>query len=174
MSERVSEAFSIGPNHSRYVFLFITWNDYLNDVVQEFDRQYDAFGYDLGIDGVAVQPYPRSMAEVAETVIAKPWPNEIAERLKSDQDPILLVFDRDWKMFDPLVVCGQQSLAVFCVGVFLSFVGHFALLLSSGSLLSQIFVSVSGIAIMTIVAYYISWSKRQDKPLPKAAPAKAS
>jgi hypothetical protein len=28
---------------------------------------------------------------------------------------------------------------------------------------------------MTVVAYYISWSKRQDKPLPKAAaPAKAS
>jgi hypothetical protein len=41
-------------------------------------------------------------------------------------------------------------------------------------LLAQIFVSVSGIAIMTLVAYYISWSKRQDKPLPKpmaAAPA---
>jgi hypothetical protein len=31
---------------------------------------------------------------------------------------------------------------------------------------------VTGIAIMTIVAYYISWSKRQDKPL-KVAPAKA-
>ncbi len=30
-----------------------------------------------------------------------------------------------WKVFDPLVVCGQQSLAVFCVGVFLSFVAHF-------------------------------------------------
>jgi hypothetical protein len=34
---------------------------------------------------------------------------------------------------------------------------------------------VTGIAIMTIVAYYISWSKRQDKPLkppaPKATPA---
>jgi len=26
---------------------------------------------------------------------------------------------------------------------------------------------------MTTVAYYISWSKRQDKPLPKAAAAKA-
>lgn len=73
----------------------------------------------------------------------------------------------EWKVFDPLVVCGQQSLAVFCVGVFLSFVGHFELSLSSGSLFAQIFVSVSGIAIMTIVAYYISWSKRQDKPLPK-------
>jgi hypothetical protein len=77
----------------------------------------------------------------------------------------------EWKVFDPLVVCGQQSLAVFCVGVFLSFVGHFALTLSSGSLFVQILVSVTGIALMTIVAYYISWSKRQDKPLPKAPPA---
>ncbi|MDE2602596.1 MAG: OpgC domain-containing protein [Bradyrhizobium sp.] len=76
-----------------------------------------------------------------------------------------------WKMFDPVIVCGQQSLAVFCVGVFLSFVGHFALMLSSGSLFAQILVSIAGIAMMTVVAYYISWSKRQDKP-PKPAPPK--
>jgi hypothetical protein len=80
----------------------------------------------------------------------------------------------EWKVFDPIVVCGQQSLAVFCVGIFLSFVGHFELMMSSGSLFAQIFVSVTGIAIMTIVAYYISWSKRQDKPLPKAPAAKAA
>jgi len=79
----------------------------------------------------------------------------------------------EWKIFDPLVVCGQQSLAVFCVGVFLSFVGHFELSMSSGSLFAQIFVSVTGIAIMTIVAYYISWSKRQDKPLKPPAPKAA-
>ena len=82
----------------------------------------------------------------------------------------------EWKIFDPVIVCGQQSLAVFCVGVFLSFVGHFELSMSSGSLLAQSFVSVAGIAIMTTVAYYISWSKKQDKPLkpppkPAAAPA---
>jgi hypothetical protein len=81
----------------------------------------------------------------------------------------------EWKVFDPAIVCGQQSLAVFCVGVFLSFVAHFTLLMSSGSLLAQILVSIAGIAIMTTVAYYISWSKRQDKPAsktpPKAAPA---
>ncbi|MCK1654023.1 OpgC domain-containing protein [Bradyrhizobium sp. 149] len=83
----------------------------------------------------------------------------------------------EWRGFDPIIVCGQQSLAVFCVGVFLSFVGHFELSMSSGSLFAQIFVSVAGIAIMTTVAYYISWSKRQDKPLkpppPKPAAAKA-
>ncbi|MCA6107844.1 OpgC domain-containing protein [Bradyrhizobium cenepequi] len=83
----------------------------------------------------------------------------------------------EWRVFDPLIVCGQQSLAVFCVGVFLSFVGHFELSMSSGSLFAQIFVSITGIAIMAIVAYYISWSKRQDKPLPKTptpTPAKAT
>ena len=63
---------------------------------------------------------------------------------------------------------------MFCVGVFLSFVGHFELSMSSGSLFAQIFVSVTGIAIMTIVAYYISWSKRQDKPVAKPVPKPAA
>jgi len=79
----------------------------------------------------------------------------------------------EWKVWDPVIVCGQQSLAVFCVGVFLSFVAHFLLSLSSGSLMVQVLVSVAGIAIMTLVAYYISWSKRQDKPV-KAAPKAAA
>src|ERR1700682_4915463 len=65
-------------------------------------------------------------------------------------------------IFKLLIVCGQQSLSIFCAGVFLSFAGHFFLLMSSGSLADQIFVSVSGIAIMILVASYISWSKRQD------------
>lgn len=64
----------------------------------------------------------------------------------------------------PIITCGQQSLGVFCAGVFLSFIGHFTLTISSGSLPTQIFVSASGIAVMTLVAYYISWSKQQDDP----------
>ena len=67
-----------------------------------------------------------------------------------------------WPAFDPAIKCGEQSLAVFCVGVFLSFIGHFALIISSGSVIMQILVSISGIAAMTVVAYYISWSKQQD------------
>jgi hypothetical protein len=71
----------------------------------------------------------------------------------------------DWKIFKPVIKCGQQSLAVFCVGVFLSFAGHFILIISSVSLLMQVLVSVAGMAIMTLVAYTISWSKEQDKLL---------
>ena len=69
-----------------------------------------------------------------------------------------------WPVFQPLVKCGQQSVAVFCFGVFLSFFGHFALMTSSGSLMVQIFLSLSGIAIMTLLAYYLSWSRQQDGP----------
>jgi hypothetical protein len=80
----------------------------------------------------------------------------------------------EWRVFRPLIKCGQQSLAVFCVGVFLSFVGHFELMMSSGTLMAQVFVSVTGIVLMTLVAYYISWSKKQDKPPRKLLPAETS
>jgi hypothetical protein len=69
----------------------------------------------------------------------------------------------EWQIFQPIIKCGEQSLAVFCVGVFLSFVGHFVLTTGSGSLLAQIFVSATGVAVMTLVAYYISWSKQLDE-----------
>jgi hypothetical protein len=36
----------------------------------------------------------------------------------------------EWRIFKPVIKCGQQSLAVFCVGVFLSFAGHFILIIS--------------------------------------------
>ncbi|HEX2653690.1 MAG TPA: OpgC domain-containing protein, partial [Xanthobacteraceae bacterium] len=52
--------------------------------------------------------------------------------------------------------------AVFCAGVFLSFAGHLVLITSPDSLAMQILVSSAGILIMTGVAYYVSWSKRQD------------
>lgn len=65
----------------------------------------------------------------------------------------------------PLIVCGEQSLTVFCAGVFLSFAGHFILVTGSGSPIQQILVSLAGLALMTLVASYVSWSKRQDRQL---------
>jgi hypothetical protein len=71
----------------------------------------------------------------------------------------------DWPIFKPVITCGQQSLATFCVGVFLSFAAHLILITSSDTILMQVFVSAAGIAVMTLVAYAISWSKEQDLSL---------
>jgi len=68
-----------------------------------------------------------------------------------------------WQALQPAIKCGQEWLAVFCAGVFLSFAGHLVLITSPDSLAMQILVSSAGILIMTGVAYYVSWSKQQDQ-----------
>ncbi len=59
----------------------------------------------------------------------------------------------------PAIICGERSLEVFCVGIFLSFVGCFLIELVSDSVAFQLLVSLSGIALMTAVAYYRTWTK---------------
>jgi hypothetical protein len=59
----------------------------------------------------------------------------------------------------PAILCGQQSLDVFCFGIVLSFAAYFVLVQVSDAVWMQIIVSVSGIALMTALAYYRSWSK---------------
>jgi hypothetical protein len=118
----------------------------------EFGRMFPAWLVDAfnPNDKINLAPYRALHVVVAAFVVtrfvSKDWPG------------------LEWRIFRPLIVCGEQSIAVFCLGVFLSFVGHFVLMLSSGSLLAQLLVSASGIAIMTLVAYYLSWSRQQDDP----------
>lgn len=69
-----------------------------------------------------------------------------------------------WKALQMVIKCGEEWLAVFCVGVFLSFAGHLILITGANLVVMQIGVSLAGFAAMTAVAYYISWSKRQDEP----------
>lgn len=59
----------------------------------------------------------------------------------------------------PALICGKRSLEVFCVGIFLSFVGHFLIELVSDSIAFHVVVSLSGVALMTAVAYYLTWTK---------------
>jgi hypothetical protein len=63
----------------------------------------------------------------------------------------------------PAIICGQHSLETFCLGVFLSFAGHFIFTEISDRLPMQIFVSVAGIAIMVGTAWLLSWYKRVER-----------
>jgi hypothetical protein len=74
---------------------------------------------------------------------------------------------RDWPLLNswwawPLVVCGQHSLEIFCLGVFLSFAAHFAMVEISGSFWMQLVVSVLGIVIMVAAAAMLRWYKRAE------------
>jgi hypothetical protein len=67
-----------------------------------------------------------------------------------------------WTVLQPVIKCGEEWLSAFCAGVLLSFAGHLVLLTTPNSLAMQVLVSAAGMSIMTGIAYYISWSKRQD------------
>ena len=75
---------------------------------------------------------------------------------------------RDWpalqsKWLQPVMKCGEEWLASFCIGVFLSFAAHLVLITGPNSVVMQVTVSVVGLAMMTTIAYYISWSRQQDQ-----------
>ncbi len=86
---------------------------------------------------------------------------------------------RNWKGLDsklarPVILCGQRSLEVFCIGIFLSFVGHFILEMYSDRLLTQIGVSVGGLLLMTAVALYRTWSRTLDVRAPQVSVTSAA
>ena len=82
---------------------------------------------------------------------------------------------RNWRalklpMFWPAIVCGQHSLEIFCLGVFLAFAAHFLFTEISNSLLMQIIVSLAGIVVMVAVASLISWYRRVERQGPGPRP----
>ena len=92
---------------------------------------------------------------------------------------LVRLIPKDWNVLQsdalrPLVVCGQRSLEVFCVGIFLSFVGHFIIEMWSNAYITQVAVSVVGIALMTAVAFYRTWLRKLDTTTTARQPSTAA
>jgi hypothetical protein len=79
-----------------------------------------------------------------------------------------------WVLY-PAILCGQHSLEIFCLGVFLAFAGHFALVDISGAFWMQVVISLLGIVVMVATAALITWYKnlegRSPGPRPKSPDA---
>jgi hypothetical protein len=59
----------------------------------------------------------------------------------------------------PMILCGQHSLEIFCVGIFLAFAGHFAMVELQGGPWIHLAISAAGIVIMSAAAWLLSWYK---------------
>jgi len=68
----------------------------------------------------------------------------------------------------PLVLCGQQSLEIFCLGILLSALGHFVLAEYDSAMVMQLAVNAAGIVAMFLTAKMIDWYKAMDR-MPAAA-----
>jgi hypothetical protein len=85
---------------------------------------------------------------------------------------------RTWPMLNswalyPAILCGQHSLEIFCLGVFLAFAGHFAMVEISGAVWMQVVISLLGILIMIAAAALITWYKKVEGRSPGARPKSA-
>jgi hypothetical protein len=74
---------------------------------------------------------------------------------------------RDWpplqsRFLKPAILCGQHSLEIFCLGVFLAFAAHFIMVEFFGGSLMQVIISMAGILIMVGTAALISWYKKVE------------
>jgi hypothetical protein len=65
-----------------------------------------------------------------------------------------------WPILQPAILCGQHSLEIFCLGVFLAFAGQFIISEWSGGPLVQTAISIAGILLMIATANLLSWYKR--------------
>jgi hypothetical protein len=69
-----------------------------------------------------------------------------------------------------VIVCGQHSLHVFCLGILLSVLGRFIVSSVSNTVLMQLVVNAAGLALMIALAQLMAWYKKKSRP-PAAAPA---
>jgi len=71
----------------------------------------------------------------------------------------------------PLIVCGQHSLYVFCLGIVLAVLGHFILSEFYDGVLMQAAVNLVGFAAMIGLAYLLEWYKLAARRVPDARAA---
>src|SRR5216683_432203 len=65
-----------------------------------------------------------------------------------------------WRIFEPLRRCGEHSLQIFCLGIFLALTAQVVVAQNEDSIVSQIGMSVAGLLIMSVAAYGAAWYKR--------------
>ena len=74
-----------------------------------------------------------------------------------------------WRAMRPLIVCGQHSLHIFCLGVFLSFAGLIVLVEFGDGVAYQLLVNATGIGIMIVAAALLDWYRVKERmPRPAA------
>ncbi len=66
-----------------------------------------------------------------------------------------------------MIRCGENSLAIYCFSILLSFIGFAILTQVSGTFAMQAAVSIVGIALMIAAATLLTWEAKKDRRGPK-------
>ncbi len=146
MTRIISSRVTLGICIAYVIFAFcVTMTWYVPQLNAFMPRWLESLMYPINKTDLDVLRFAHFLAMAAITVrfLHKDWPG-----LKSP-----------W--LRPLVLCGQHSLEIFCLGVFLAFGGHFILSEVSSSAWMHFIISITGIVIMSASAWLLSWYKAE-------------
>jgi len=101
MSARVSLFTPVKLGEYEYLFFIVGWTDYQTELRNGVQKQIDAFGADLGLAGMVLEPYDQSRIQTADEIRAKSWPDELRKRFDSEIDPFMLIINTGFAKFDP-------------------------------------------------------------------------
>ncbi len=130
-----------------FAYLFaafcVTLSWYVPQLGHVVPRRIEQWMYPIDKTDLDVLRFAHFLALAAVTVrfLPKDWPGLKSPWLK------------------PMILCGQHSLEIFCLGVFLAFAGHFILAEIAGGAALHALISLGGILIMCGMAWIISWYK---------------
>ena len=150
MSRILSSRITLWISFAYLLFAFLvtlTW--YWPQFSHLMPRRLEQWMYPISKTDLDVLRFAHFLALAAITVrfLPKNWPG-----LKSP-----------W--LRPLILCGQHSLEIFCLGVFLAFAGHFLLAELSGGAGLHFVISISGILIMSrrgMAVFMVQAFRRQE------------
>ncbi len=72
----------------------------------------------------------------------------------------------------PVILCGQHSLYIFCVGIVLSVLGHFLLAEFYSGIPMQFAVNLVGMGMMIAIAFLLEWYKTASRRPPGSRPGR--
>lgn len=67
-----------------------------------------------------------------------------------------------WSLVRPILLCGRQSLHVFCVGILLSVLGHFVLTELYSGIAMELLINLAGFCLMVATAALVEWYRWMD------------
>jgi len=101
MSEQVSTFIPVDIGQKKYLFFVVSKNDYSTKIKDELEKQFNAFGEDLGPDAKVVKSYKGSVRSSYEEIRQKSWTEEIRKRIDAEIDPFMLIVNKNFNEFDP-------------------------------------------------------------------------
>lgn len=101
MSEKVSSFIPVKIGNYNYLFFLVTWNEFVTPIREELEKQVDPFGAVLGLKGKVVQAFRSMSGSTFCQVVDKNWSRQMKKQFEEEQDPFMLIVDRDFEEFDP-------------------------------------------------------------------------